>query len=465
MNSRSKAVFSNARPAGFARINRASWIDTLRVVAAVVVPTAAKGVIIRRPIMERLAQRQGLDTSAVRQMQRLVRKYGRAPLLLPIPFRPELLILDPADVSTVLHCSPQPFATATWEKRAALAHFEPKNVLISDASRRAELRPIHEHALASADRLHPSSARFKTIVDSELPEILDGIGADRPNELDWSAFSQAWFRIVRRTVLGDRARNDVTLTKTLDDLRTRANWAFAASIDRRKLRRYQQQLDQYLRQPEEGSLISRLPKGSDFDLESQVAQWLFAFDAAGIAVFRTLALLACHPSYWAKAVDEVKDPELDRPFTRSCLLEALRLWPTTPVILRELTEDIKSGDRTVMRGTGVIIFAPFFHRDPELAYANRMEPSIWGPNDTLPAVGFVPFSAGAAICPAHNLVPAIASFAISALLSEADITLLQPSLTVDDLPGTLNHFDIRLRLSKRPVKARAPHAAAGFPPH
>ncbi|MBY3442374.1 cytochrome P450 [Rhizobium laguerreae] len=465
MNSRSQAVFSHARPAGFARINRASWIDTLRVVAAVMVPTAAKGVIIRRPIMERLAQRQGLDTSAVRQMQRLVKKYGRAPLLLSIPFRPQLLILDPADVSTVLHCSPQPFATATWEKRAALAHFEPKNVLISDASRRAELRPIHEHALASADRLHPSSARFKTIVDSELPEILDGIGADRPNELDWSAFSQAWFRIVRRTVLGDRARNDVTLTKTLDDLRTRANWAFAASIDRRKLRRYQQQLDQYLRQPEEGSLISRLPKGSDFDLESQVAQWLFAFDAAGIAVFRTLALLACHPSYWAKAVDEVKDPELDRPFTRSCLLEALRLWPTTPVILRELTEDIKSGDRTVMRGTGVIIFAPFFHRDPELAYANRMEPSIWGPNDTLPAVGFVPFSAGAAICPAHNLVPAIASFAISALLSEADITLLQPSLTVDDLPGTLNHFDIRLRLSKRPVKARAPHAAAGFPPH
>jgi hypothetical protein len=83
-----------------------------------------------------------------------------------------------------------------------------------------------------------------------------------------------------------------------------------------------------------------------------------------------------------------------------------------------------------------------------------MEPSIWGPNDTLPTVGFVPFSAGAAICPAHNLVPAIASFAIGALLSEADITLLQPSLTVDDLPGTLNHFDIRLRLSKRPVKAR-----------
>ncbi|WP_246708187.1 hypothetical protein [Rhizobium laguerreae] len=113
MNSRNQAVFSNARATGFVRINRASWIDTLRVVAAVMVPTAAKGVIIRRPIMERLAQRQDLDTGAVRQMQRLVKKYGRAPLLLPIPFRPQLLVLDPADVSTVLECSPQPFATAT----------------------------------------------------------------------------------------------------------------------------------------------------------------------------------------------------------------------------------------------------------------------------------------------------------------------------------------------------------------
>ncbi|MBY5405559.1 cytochrome P450 [Rhizobium leguminosarum] len=465
MNSRNQAVFSNARPAGFARINRASWIDTLRVVAAVMVPTAAKGIIIRRPITERLAQRQGLDTGAVKQMQRLVKKYGRAPLLLPIPFRPQLLILDPVDVSTVLQCSPQPFATATREKRAALAHFEPENVLISDASQRAELRPIHEHALASADRLHPSTARFKAIVDTELLEVLNGIGSDGRNELDWSAFSPAWFRIVRRIVLGDLARNDVTLTKTLNDLRSRANWAFAASIDRRKRRQFHQQLGQYLRQPGEGSLIGRLPKGSDFGLESQVAQWLFAFDAAGIAIFRTLALLACHPSYWAKAVDEAKDPELDRPFTRNCLLEALRLWPTTPVILRELTEDIKTGDRTVARGTGVVIFAPFFHRDPELAYANRMEPSIWGPNDALPAVGFVPFSAGAAICPAHNLVPTTASLAIGTLLSGTDVMLLQPSLTVDDLPGTLNHFDIRLRLSRQRVGASAPHAAAGFPPH
>ncbi|MBX4867274.1 cytochrome P450 [Rhizobium bangladeshense] len=433
----------------FPRVNRAGWIDTLRVITTVMAPTVAKGIIIRRPTMERLAQRQGFDTKAVQQMQRLKNKYGPAPLLLPIPFRPQLLILNPGDVATVLQSSPEPFAAATAEKHAALAHFEPKNVLISSAPQRAQLRPAHEHALATADRLHPYATQFKNIVEDEFSQVLTGIGSGRPYELDWPAFSQTWFRVVRRVVLGERARNDVTLTETLNELRGRANWAFALPVDQRKLARFHEQVGRYLGEPEKHSLVNRFPKGDQLAPENQVAQWLFAFDAAGIAVLRTLAVLACHVGYWSKAVEEAMGRELDRPFTRSCLLEVLRLWPTTPVILRQLAKDIKSGNRVIARGTGVIIFAPFFHRDPALLYANRMEPSIWGQNDALPSAGLVPFSAGPVICPAHNLVPMIASFAVGTFLSAADIVLLQPPLTVGDLPGTLNHFDIRLKLTAR----------------
>ncbi|WP_434734330.1 cytochrome P450 (plasmid) [Rhizobium sp. YTUHZ044] len=436
MNARSHAIFP--------RVNHAGWFDTLRVMTAVVAPTVAKGLIIRRPTMERLAERQGVDTNAVKEMQRLKNTYGPAPLLLPIPFRPQLLILDPADVATVLQSSPEPFAAATTEKHAALVHFEPKNVLISSTSRRAELRPAHEHALATADRLHPYAMHFKKIVDAEFLQVLN-----LPRELDWPAFSQAWFRIVRRVVLGERARNDGTLTETLNELRGRANWAFAAPVDQRKLARFHDQVGRYLREPEKHSLVNRLPRGDELAPENQVAQWLFAFDAAGIAVMRTLALLACHVSYWGKAVEEAMGGDLDRPFTRSCLLEVLRLWPTTPAILRQLTKDIRSGDRVIARGTGIIIFVPFFHRDPALLYANRMEPSIWGQNDALPAAALVPFSAGPVVCPAHNLVPTIASLAVGTFLSAADVVLLQPSLTVDNLPGTLNHFDIQLRLTAR----------------
>ncbi|WP_064692791.1 cytochrome P450 [Rhizobium aegyptiacum] len=441
MNARSHAIFP--------RVNRAGWIDTFRVITTVMAPTVAKGVIIRRPAMERLAERRGFDTSAVKQIQRLKNKYGAAPLLLPIPFRPQLLILDPADVATVLQSSPEPFAAATAEKHGALAHFEPKNVLISSGPRRAKLRPAHEHALATANRLHPYSLHFKSVVDAEFRQVLNGIGFNRPDELDWPAFSQAWYRVIRRIVLGERARNDITLTETLNELRGRANWAFAAPVDQRKLALFHRQVGGYLAEPEKHSLISRLPDGDELAPENQVAQWLFAFDAAGITVMRTLAVLACHVSCWVKAVEEATGADLDRPFTRSCLLEVLRLWPTTPVILRQLTKDIKAGGRIIARGTGVIIFAPFFHRDPALVYANRMEPSIWGRNDALPSAGLVPFSAGPIICPAHNLVPTIASLAVGTFLSAADIVLLQPSLTVGNLPGTLNHFDIRLRLTAR----------------
>jgi hypothetical protein len=53
--------------------------------------------------------------------------------------------------------------------------------------KRTELRPIPEHALASAERLHPCSARVKTIVDCGFLEILDGIddelGASRHRQV------------------------------------------------------------------------------------------------------------------------------------------------------------------------------------------------------------------------------------------------------------------------------------------
>lgn len=187
-----------------------------------------------------------------------------------------------------------------------------------------------------------------------------------------------WFRIVRRIVLGNRASEDEKLTNELDDLRRRANWAFAAFTNKGKLKRYQKRVAEYLRQPEPGSLISRLPNRPEVEPESQVAQWLFAFDAAGIATFRALALLGCQPDEQARAVEEADAAAADRPFARAVLIDAVRLWPTTPAILRELTEDHIIGGQTIRKGTGIIIFAPFFHRDDEhLDIANRMSPATW----------------------------------------------------------------------------------------
>jgi cytochrome P450 len=112
----------------------------------------------------------------------------------------------------------------------------------------------------------------------------------------------------------------------------------------------------------------------------QVPQWLFAFDAAGISCFRALALLSTHPRELAAVRAELADRDLDTPAMlqtlRAALLEAVRLWPTTPAILRETTTATELGGRTLPSDTLAAIIAPLFHRDRErYTWADDFTPS------------------------------------------------------------------------------------------
>src|SRR5688500_14026513 len=104
---------------------KATIKDTLAVVADVILPTVATGPVIRRPRMAALADWLDLDRRAVRRMQHIRDRYGSGPLFLRIPGRSQAIILTPEHVNRVLDESPEPFAAASSEKRAALSHFEP----------------------------------------------------------------------------------------------------------------------------------------------------------------------------------------------------------------------------------------------------------------------------------------------------------------------------------------------------
>lgn len=428
----------------------ASAVDTARIFKTVLAPTLAKGVIKRRPPVEAAVQHHELDTKALRLLQELCDKYGSGPLILDIPLRPQVLLLDPIHVQQVLKETPVPFSTASQEKQSALAHFEPGHILISIPCRRAKLRPVHEGALATSEPVHPCAEHFRALVERKLQPLLSDIDSNRGTELNWSDFVQAWFKVVRTIVLGEGARDDEGLTEVFDDIRQRGNWGFLASKDN-KLESFKARMAKYLQRREKGSLVSRLPRDdSNLELEMQAAHWLFAFEPAGMAAFRALALLACQPGQQEQAVKEINGAKILNPFSRSVILESLRLWPTTPVILGELTKDYDLGGETIEKGTGVIIFAPFFHRDNEqLDSADRMAPRNWAAEGTLPSAGLVLFSSGPGICPAHNLVPMVTSFALDAILSKARVDLIQPLLDPNCLPGTLDHFEIKLRLFKR----------------
>lgn len=93
-----------------ASLPTATLTETLQVTSDILIPTLAKGLIIRRPRVVALAERFELDRRAVGRMQRLRDLYGSGPLLLRTPpGRTQAIILDSEHVHRVLDGSPEPF--------------------------------------------------------------------------------------------------------------------------------------------------------------------------------------------------------------------------------------------------------------------------------------------------------------------------------------------------------------------
>lgn len=428
--------------------------ETLGVFADVVLPTLAKGVIIRRPAVVAMAARLDLDRRAIRRVQRLRDTYGAGPLMLRIPVRNQALILDPQQVHRVLDESPEPFATASSEKRAALSHFQPAGVLISHGPDRADRRRFNEQVLDTGSPLHRLAARFDTVIAEEAGLLL---GAVRHREvLAWDDFALAWFRVVRRIVLGDGARDDHELYALINRLRGDANWAFFKAKRRGLREQFYARLQPYLDRAEPGSLaevIAVTPATAVTAPAQQVPQWLFAFDPTGMTTFRTLAVLATHPAHAERVQAELREragqPRPDFPYLRACVLDTLRLWPTTPMVLRQTTRETQWETGTMPAQTGVMIFAPFFHRDEaRLPEANRFAPELWLERRDNNDYPLIPFSGGPAMCPGRNLVLLAASAMLARLLDGRSARLLAGA-SLDParpLPATLNNYGLRFAL-------------------
>lgn len=430
-------------------IPTASTIDTLRFFARVLAPTWAKGVIIRRKAIVSLAERFALDDGAVRQMEALNAKYGAGPVLLNIPLRRQAVLLDEEDVRRVLDGTPDPFTSASDEKHSALAHFEPETSLITRGADRASRRAFNEDALETGCPRHSAATRLERVVGQEISRLLE---QSEDGVLDWPRFSRSWFRIVRRIVLGDAAADDEAFTALLDRLRGRANWAFALRRDRSGIADLHARLDAYRARAEPGSLAANARlAGTDPRVAPthQIAQWLFAFDPAGMTTFRALAVLATHAEHRARVKSELEGQisVAELAYLRACVVETLRLWPTTPAILRQTTRPTSWRNGSLPAETGIIIFTPFFHRarvpDPD-----RFDPGRWLYRDPADLPPMVPFSAGPAACPARHLVPMVAGMALACILREASVTLLEAEKLDPDaaLPGTLDPYGLGFRL-------------------
>ena len=412
----------------------------------------AAGVLARRRPVVRLLEHMQADERAVERIQQLRREFGSGPVELIIPGRRIVVVLDPADVGRVLAGAPTPFHPANREKRMALRWFQPHGVLVSEGPIRDVRREFNEAVLQADNPVHDLAGSLADGVAKEA----DGIiwAATQRKQLDSARFMSSWWRLVRRIVLGGQARDDETITDELWRLRSAGNWAFLSLPHHRMRARFTERLYQYAEKPDPNSLLGALtetPARGAVDPVGQVPQWLFAFDAAGMALIRALAILATHPEHHALALQDATDlgaPQL-RPYRRACILESVRLWPTTPTILRDTIEDTEWGRGTqrftIGKGAGLMIVTPAFHRDSELLpFADQFTPEIWldGRAEQYPQL--VPFSAGPAQCPGRNLVLLVTSTLLAHLIGRAQFTLTTtpgPS-PAEPLPATFNQLTL-----------------------
>ncbi|XP_025989496.1 cytochrome P450 4C1 [Solenopsis invicta] len=153
---------------------------------------------------------------------------------------------------------------------------------------------------------------------------------------------------------------------------------------------------------------------TDDELRAQVDTFMFeGHDTTAVAITWTLFLLGNNLEHQEKVHEELEEifgnsetPASVKEITQLKYLdrvikETLRLFPSVPIILRKLTEDVKLDKYTFPKDTEVMLSLILTHRNPEV----WPEPMKFDPDRFLPEnskgrnpYAYVPFSAGPRNC-------------------------------------------------------------------
>jgi cytochrome P450 len=445
----------------------ASLLENARFNALVIVPNAVQGLFRRRRAPVAAATRANVDGWAVGLLSGMRRGHGGGPVWVRVMTDRALLLLTPADVHRALQDSPDPFAADPETKRKGMCAFRPDALTISRGELWRNRRAFTEAVLDTGEPLHRFADRFATVAREETDELL--IEADAAGgTLQWDSWQEAFRRLTRRVVLGDRARDDIELSDLLREMMSQGNGLPGKPSERYPA--FIARISEYVDTGEPGSLValfSEAPSDERTRPAGQAAHWLFAtHDTLAINAFRCLALLATHPRQRGRVEAELEGfvpadavgadvARLD--YLEACLDEAMRLWPTTPMLSRETLTETDWGGVTVPAGTNVLIVNTFMHRDTERhPWADRFAPEQWLDGDASEDWCFNHFSRGPQGCPGAGLALFLGEAVLATLLRRREVTLASPTLDADrELPHMLDFFGLRFGLSPRPEEPKS----------
>src|SRR3954466_15065503 len=426
----------------------ASIPQSVRILLVGVLPSVARGLFSPRRRAMKWLTALNTDRRAVEALGRIREKHpGQGLRLLGgriVVIWGEDALREVLDGSAVL------YASDAGAKAKGMSHFQPEALTLSRGEEWRDRRAFNESVLATSERLHPSAERFLAVVEDEVVRLRVG-----GRTLDWERFERMFDHVTLRVIFGDRARGDQQLTDLLEQLMAEANRIVGLS-ENDEFYEFYGQLERHLADAEPGSLAAHIADAPQTDrtrVAHQVPHWMFAMrDTLGANVYRALAAIVADPAVERRVREEIAAADLSDPqaigameYLEGCLQEAMRLWPTTPLIARETTRETQLAGETLDEGPQVMIVNAFNHRDPDsVEGADRFDPMRWaeGGRD----YRFNHLSNGAQDCPGGPLVSLLGKAVLARMLQENRLELEEPELSLrDSVPRMLDFFAIRFR--------------------
>jgi len=194
----------------------ASLVEGIRFTAQIGAPNIILGLFNKRELPARIASTVAADYLGYRLVEGMVKSYGPGPFYVRVAKDEALLLTHPDDLKFVLGGSPDPFASDPEPKRKGMAAFQPDALTISRGEVWADRRRFAEAVLDTGKPMHRLAQSFTDVAREIAGEL-----AHEP--MHWQGFNEAFQKMTRRVVFGDRAAGNAHLSDLLSELMSAGN--------------------------------------------------------------------------------------------------------------------------------------------------------------------------------------------------------------------------------------------------
>ena len=400
-----------------------------------IVPYYLRGIFTKNEFWISFWNKVHPDPLAVNLIRRLRQKYKSNYFYIYLLKTKSLVVLDLDGITRVLDHSPTPYAADPDLKRKGMSHFQPNALTISRGEEWKDRRQFNEAVLASGERLHPLADQFLRAIDQATERLTANAG----QYLVRDHFDHLFKRVTLEIIFGHEARDDTALAERLTAMMRESNRVFLLGKSK-EFDLFYERIRHYLESAQTGSLAAmckHAPSTAQTKVENQIPHWMFAMmETLATNTMRALALIVSHPNVESRVRQEIQEngaqtPEgIDRlSLLEGCIQEAMRLWPTTPMLMRHTLRDDVLGGNTIPSGTQVVILNGFNHRDWETnPDAGNFCPEFW--LDKRSDYRFNHLSNGTQVCAGKSLALFIAKAVIATLLVRGRYVLRRPKLNI-----------------------------------